>query len=272
MIKAWKFSFQPSHELLHGDPSLPTRTRSLEFSWTDAVPPKNNRALDVLQRLSYSEYLQISAALNYALVHDARFYPSFLRTDHLPRPHRSESELLSGLIDILTALRRIELGGRKLGHDDALQPLLQSVDLLEKLSIRLENHYLPSWLGQALVAARHSVRVFTLEESKMCRWRAVYHGSCLDLRGFEKLKRTQVVSPAFGAQYADSWRRGLYRLLPNSLLELQFSHLEQASSMLYHGQQQNETGTKGSTLGSELRDGATRQQSHSPPDIPFAVT
>ena len=97
MIKAWKFSFQPSHEHLHGDPSLPTRTRSLEFSWTDAVPPKDNRALDVLQRLSYSEYLQISTALNYALVHDARFYPSFLRTDHLPRPHRSESELLSGL-------------------------------------------------------------------------------------------------------------------------------------------------------------------------------
>jgi hypothetical protein len=53
-LKAWGFSFRPSHELLHGDPNLPTRTRSLEFSWTDAVPQKNNRALDVLQRVSWN--------------------------------------------------------------------------------------------------------------------------------------------------------------------------------------------------------------------------
>jgi hypothetical protein len=41
--------------------------------------------------------------------------------------------------------------------------------------------------------------------------------------------------------------------------------------MLHHEQQQNETGTKGSTLGSGLGGGATRQQSHSSPVIPFAV-
>jgi hypothetical protein len=158
MIKAWKFSFQPSHEPLHGDPSLPTRTRSLELSWTDAVPPKNNRALDVLQRLSYSEY--------FADIRSTELRPctrcKILSIVSQDRPLAATSPLRVGIvewIDILTALRRIELGGRKLGHDDALQPLLQSVDLLEKLSIRLENHYLPSWLGQAFVAARHSVRV-----------------------------------------------------------------------------------------------------------------
>jgi hypothetical protein len=42
--------------------------------------------------------------------------------------------------------------------------------------------------------------------------------------------------------------------------------------MLYRGQQQNETGTKGSALGSGLGGGATRQQSHSSPVIPFDVT
>jgi hypothetical protein len=56
----------------------------------------------------------------------------------------------------------------------------------------------------------------------MCRWSAVYYESCLDLRSFEGLERAHVVPhPFLGAEYADWWRRGLYRLLPNSLLELQ---------------------------------------------------
>jgi hypothetical protein len=42
------------------------------------------------------------------------------------------------------------------------------------------------------------------------------------LRSFEELERAHVVPhPFLGAEYADWWRRGLYRLLPNSLLELQ---------------------------------------------------
>jgi hypothetical protein len=53
-FKAWRVSFQPPHELLPGDPSLPTHTRSLKLSWTDAVPQKNNRALDLFQRVSWN--------------------------------------------------------------------------------------------------------------------------------------------------------------------------------------------------------------------------
>ena len=71
-------------------------------------------------------------------------------------------------------------------------------------------------------SSRHSLRVLALEKSKKCRWRAVYYESCLDLRGFEELEGAHIEPPPFlGAEYADWWRRGLYRLLPKSLLELQ---------------------------------------------------
>jgi hypothetical protein len=114
------------------------------------------------------------------------------------------------------------LGSWKPDFGDRLQRLQQSADALEKLSMGLENQSSPSLVGQDLAAARHSLRVLVLEKSKMCRWRAVYYESCLDLRGFEELERAHVVPPPFlGAEYADWWRRGLYRLLPKSLLELQ---------------------------------------------------
>jgi hypothetical protein len=136
----------------------------------------------------------------------------------LPRPPRSVSEKLSGRT---SSLHGIELGGWKPGFDDGLQLLPQSVDALEKISVRLENQCSPSWVVQALAAARHSespcfgrVQYVQMEGgmprvmSRFARFREVGKSTCC-------------AAPFLGVEYADWWRRGLYQLLPNSLLELQ---------------------------------------------------
>jgi hypothetical protein len=241
-------------------PNIATLVQTLSLSWRDAHLKNNSRANHLLKRLPLLESLDISTTLYMPPEYNTILRPSFgsLETHPLNRLTKLKLECditWLGLIEFMylpklehiylhhlppvdtttlpekfrgrtSPVRTIVLQQCKSGRpvDHSLKRLLQRAEKLEVLNLTIGQSpggavsYRPFIFGQSLAPARHTLRILTITGPGMDRG---MDGSRLDLSSFQKLQRVEVFSLLFfSSTYAHRARDGLYRLLPQSLLEL----------------------------------------------------
>ncbi|KAE8453955.1 hypothetical protein EG329_007731 [Mollisiaceae sp. DMI_Dod_QoI] len=243
-------SFDRILQILVEEPNIATLVRTLTLSWTHQE--NYPRAEYLLQRLPLLESLYLSVPF-FASSEDGKPHrPSFRFLQKHPFNRLTKLQLASDItwLDLtefmylpklehlnlhhlppcdavplpekfqgrISPVRSIDLQHCRSALDRSLERLLQRAGKLEVLQLRCGVHYWPLRFGQSLAPAHHTLRSLTITG------RGMYIGmddSRLDLSGFQMLQKVDVFSFLFFSSFrANKARDGLYRLLPQSLLEL----------------------------------------------------